>query len=65
MAVLGTDPAQSMMVGDRVETDILMGRRAGMWTAMPLTGATSLERLARSEVQPDYVLERLDDLLPA
>ncbi|MBN1639813.1 MAG: HAD-IIA family hydrolase [Anaerolineae bacterium] len=64
LAVLGTDPGQSIMVGDRVETDILMGHRAGMWTAMPLTGATSLDKLAQSEVQPDYVLERLDELLP-
>jgi len=64
MAVLGTDPAESIMVGDRVETDILMGQRAGMATAMPLTGATTLEKLAQSEVQPDYILERLDDLLP-
>lgn len=64
MDVLGTEPAQSMMVGDRVETDILMGQRAGMWTAMPLSGATTLHRLARSEVQPDFILERLDELLP-
>ena len=64
MAVLGTDPSESMMVGDRVETDILMGQRAGMTTAMPLTGATTLERLAQSDIQPDFVLERLDELLP-
>jgi phosphoglycolate/pyridoxal phosphate phosphatase family enzyme len=64
MDLLGTAPGESIMVGDRVETDILMGQRAGMWTAMPLTGATTLDRLARSEVQPDYVLERLDELLP-
>jgi phosphoglycolate/pyridoxal phosphate phosphatase family enzyme len=64
MELLGTEPAQSVMVGDRVETDIVMGRRAGMWTAMPLTGATTLSKLAHSEVQPDYVLERLDELLP-
>lgn len=64
MTVLGTDPAESIMVGDRVETDILMGQRAGMSTAMPLTGATSLAKLAHSEVQPDFILERLDQLLP-
>lgn len=64
MAVLGTDPAESIMVGDRVETDILMGREAGMATALALTGATTLEKLERSPIQPDYVLERLDQLLP-
>jgi HAD superfamily hydrolase (TIGR01450 family) len=64
MEVLGTDPSDSIMVGDRVETDILMGQRAGMTTAMPLTGATTIEKLKHSQVQPDFVLERLDDLLP-
>lgn len=64
MAVLGADPGQSIMVGDRVETDILMGQRAGMATAMPLTGATTRDALRDSEVQPDFVLERLDELLP-
>jgi NagD protein len=64
MAVVDTAPEDSIMVGDRLETDILMGRQAGMATALPLTGATSLAKLASSDVQPDYVLERLDHLLP-
>jgi NagD protein len=64
MAILNTDPQDSIMVGDRVETDILMGQRAGMATAMPLTGATTLDKLAHSQVQPDFILERLDHLLP-
>jgi NagD protein len=64
MDIIGTPPHESMMVGDRLETDILMGQRAGMATALPLTGATDRARLADSEIQPDYVLERLDDLLP-
>jgi NagD protein len=64
MAIVGTAPHQSIMVGDRLETDILMGRRAGMATALPLTGATSRGDLSDSNVQPDFVLERLDHLLP-
>jgi NagD protein len=65
LQVLGVAPQESIMVGDRVETDVRMGRQAGMATALPLTGATTLERLRRSEIQPDYILERLDQLLPA
>ena len=52
------------MTGDRLETDILMGREAGMSTALPLTGATSESALAGSPIQPTYVLRRLADLLP-
>ncbi len=64
MAVVGTAPEDSLMVGDRLKTDILMGQQAGMATALPLTGATTLDDLAGSEIRPDYVLERLDQLLP-
>jgi ribonucleotide monophosphatase NagD (HAD superfamily) len=34
-----------------------------MTTAVVLTGVTTPELLAASEIQPDYVLHRLDELL--
>jgi NagD protein len=52
------------MVGDRLETDIAMGRAAGMATAVVLTGVSTAQAVARADVQPDYVLQRLDQLLP-
>ena len=55
--------ASCIMVGDRLETDIAMGQAAGMATALPLTGATSREMLTTASIKPDYVLERLADLL--
>jgi NagD protein len=57
--------AECLMVGDRLETDIRMGRETGMPTAVVLTGVTTPEILAQSTVKPDYVLHRLDELLPA
>ena len=56
-------PEVCIIVGDRLETDIKMGREAGLSTAVVLTGVTTPELLAVSAVQPDYVLRRLDDLL--
>jgi len=56
--------SECIIVGDRLETDIRMGQEAGMTTAVVLTGVTTPEVLAVSEVQPDYVLHRLDELLP-
>jgi phosphoglycolate/pyridoxal phosphate phosphatase family enzyme len=56
--------SECIMVGDRLETDIRMGREAGMATAVVLTGVTTPELLAASDIQPDYVLHRLDELLP-
>jgi ribonucleotide monophosphatase NagD (HAD superfamily) len=52
------------MVGDRLETDVLMGLEAGMAAALALTGATDEDALARSEIRPTYALRRLLELLP-
>jgi len=57
--------AECIIVGDRLETDVRMGQEAGMATAVVLTGVTTPEQLAASDIQPDYVLHRLDELLPA
>ena len=45
-----------LLVGDRLETDILMARNAGCPSALVLTGVTSREMLNDSRIQPDYVL---------
>jgi phosphoglycolate/pyridoxal phosphate phosphatase family enzyme len=56
--------SECIITGDRLETDMRMGLDAGMATAVVLTGVTTPEILAVSDVQPDYVLQSLDDLLP-
>jgi NagD protein len=61
---LALPASNCIIVGDRLETDMRMGLEAGMATAVVLTGVTTSELLAVSDVQPDYVLQRLDDLLP-
>eukprot|EP00061_Rhincodon_typus_P012915 g38965.t1 len=37
------DPSRALMVGDRLETDILFGANCGMWTVLALTGVSSLQ----------------------
>ncbi len=61
---LGLPASDCLIVGDRLETDIRMGQEAGMATAVVLTGVTTPEVLAASPIRPDYVLRRLDELLP-
>ena len=60
---MGLPPGSCIMVGDRLETDILMGREAGMLTAAVLTGASTREDIQRLERQPTYVFEKLSDIL--
>ncbi|XP_048854793.1 pyridoxal phosphate phosphatase [Brienomyrus brachyistius] len=69
----GVDPAESLMVGDRLETDILFGVNCGMDTILTLTGVSTLgEAQAYKDDQapekkvyvPDYVVDTIADLLP-
>jgi len=61
---MGLEARDCVMVGDRLTTDIRMGLDAGMSTALVLTGETTLPMLVESGVQPTWVLERVDELLP-
>lgn len=60
---LGLSAPECLMVGDRLETDIRMGREAGMATALVLTGVTRREDLRGHPAPPDLVLESLFDLV--
>lgn len=60
---LELDPSDVVMVGDRIDTDILAAQRAGMMTALVLTGLTDRAMLAESEILPDFVFEDLPALL--
>lgn len=61
--ILGVEASSCLMTGDRLETDILMGRQSGMNTALVLTGVTSREDLQRSDIEPTFVLESVRDIL--
>ncbi|GEL78554.1 HAD-IIA family hydrolase [Tenuibacillus multivorans] len=61
--VLKLLPEDCFMVGDRLETDILMGNENNMNSALVLTGITDYELLQKSSIQPKYVLNSVVDLL--
>lgn len=54
----------TLLVGDRLLTDVRMAQEAGMVSALVLTGATGRDDLLRSPVTPDYVLARIAEILP-
>ncbi|MBA4374646.1 MAG: haloacid dehalogenase [Anaerolinea sp.] len=60
---LGTKPEETLVVGDRLETDILGGQRAGCPTAVVLTGIATRTETERWQPKVDLILEELGDLV--
>lgn len=66
MNVIGLEAEDCVMTGDRLYTEIRMARDAGMPSAAVLTGETTAGDLENESADnlPDYVLERIDRLIP-
>jgi NagD protein len=62
---LGCAPAEAAILGDRLDTDIVGGSRAGLTTIMVLTGVSKPEDGERSPIKPDYVFKGLPALQAA
>ncbi len=57
-------PDDTILVGDRLLTDVRMARRAGMHAALVLSGATRHDDLTDSPDAPDFVLDDVTQLIP-
>lgn len=66
LRLLDIPPRDCLLVGDRLDTDIEMGRSSGITTVLVLSGVTTGSELRNSDVSPDHVLDSLqgiDDVL--
>jgi 4-nitrophenyl phosphatase len=59
---LGAVEAQTLVLGDRMETDILGAVLLGLKSALVLSGVTTREELAQSDYQPDWVFDDITAL---
>jgi phosphoglycolate/pyridoxal phosphate phosphatase family enzyme len=61
----GCDASEVIMVGDRLDTDIQVGRQASVFSVLVLSGVTTrshLRRLKNAAQQPDRVIEDVNGL---
>ena len=58
-----TSRARTAIVGDRLDTDIVGGKRVGIKTILVLSGSTQKDEISKSQIKPDYIITDLRDLL--
>jgi len=54
----------TVMVGDRMDTDIISGLEAGLRTVLVLTGSTSREQVEHFPYRPSRIVDSVADLTP-
>ena len=59
---LDLPPQATLLVGDRLETDIVMAKDAGIPSVLVLSGVTRRHELAQAAIQPTFVLPNLAGL---
>jgi NagD protein len=62
-AELSTRSANTIMIGDTMETDILGGVQMGFRTVLTLTGSTKMDDLEHYAYTPDHIIRSIHDLL--
>jgi HAD superfamily hydrolase (TIGR01457 family) len=66
LRILGSIPSKTAIVGDSIETDILVGKRIGLTTILVLTGVSSrkdVRSVQGTKMAPDFVIRNIGDLV--
>ncbi|MBK0329943.1 HAD-IIA family hydrolase [Brachybacterium halotolerans subsp. kimchii] len=61
---IGAHSETSVMIGDRMDTDVKSGLEAGMRSVLVLTGSTAQRDIAKYPYRPTTVLPGISDLVP-
>lgn len=63
MAKTGFDREETLVIGDRIYTDIACGASAGVDTCFVLSGEGTLEDAESSDIKPTYIVNDIAELL--
>lgn len=61
---LGVHSENTVMIGDRMETDIVAGVESGMETILVLSGVSGMEDVPRYPYQPSRIADSVDSIEP-
>ncbi len=63
LKILGCHSAEAVMVGDRMDTDVISGLECGMSTVLVLSGVSTKQTLATYGYKPSIVLDGVGDIV--
>ncbi len=63
LRMLGCHSSEAVMVGDRMDTDIISGMESGMSTILVMSGVSSTETLKTFAYRPTMVLDGVGDIV--
>ena len=58
----GYSKEETLMIGDRVYTDIASGYNAGVETILVLSGEGTVEDAKNSDTKPTYIMENIREI---
>lgn len=61
---LGIHSENTIMLGDRMDTDIVSGINSGMETILVLTGVTNITDLDKYPYAPSYIFDSVKEIIP-
>ncbi len=61
---IGAHSETSVMIGDRMDTDVKSGLEAGMRSILVMTGSTRADQIEQYPYRPTVVLDRIADVVP-
>lgn len=61
---LGAHSSETVMIGDRMDTDIVAGLEAGMTTCLVLSGVSTREIADQFPYRPDHIFENVGEIDP-
>lgn len=62
LKLLGVHSADAVMIGDRMDTDIVAGMESGLMTVLVMSGVSNLENIKEFSYRPSLILNGVGDI---